>query len=236
MINAAAYTAVDRAEDEEPHWPRGSTDAPPPPWPQPAPRSAYRWCMSRPITSSTAPATRPGGRRMRPRRSTLMGAPSSRAKRRARGRRHACHPAHLVGVFGPWQQFRAHHAAPVRKPRRRCRGRRSGRRPDARADIATACRPDRAPLKADPAKSGTYHFRGPRCIVVRLRTGDLRAAGRAVTVTGIPTAIIPPRRRARCNSRLDCTATAAAFGIARPDWRAGLRADILAELREVSST
>ena len=56
------------------------------------------------------------------------------------------------------------------------------------------------------------------------------AAGMAVPVTDIATADYPTPARRPANSRLDCTSLTAAYGIARPDWRAGLAA-VLAELR-----
>lgn len=107
--------------------------------------------------------------------------------------------------------------------------------PTPATDIATACRQIVQALKADPAKSGTYHLAGsPDVSWCAFARAIFAMTGRAVTVTGIPSEDYPtPAPRPR-NSRLDCTATAAAFGIARPDWRAGLRA-ALAELREVSS-
>ena len=48
-------------------------------------------------------------------------------------------------------------------------------------------------------------------------------------MTDIPTADYPTPATRPLNSRMDCSATEAAFGVARPDWRAGLRA-VLAEL------
>ena len=48
-------------------------------------------------------------------------------------------------------------------------------------------------------------------------------------ITDIPTTAYPTPARRPLNSRLDCTAFTAAFGIPRPDWQAGLDA-ILQEL------
>ena len=58
-------------------------------------------------------------------------------------------------------------------------------------------------------------------------------AGIACAVADIPSSDYPTPARRPLNSRLDCSTTAAAFGIPRPDWRAGLE-DILKELRETS--
>jgi dTDP-4-dehydrorhamnose reductase len=55
-------------------------------------------------------------------------------------------------------------------------------------------------------------------------------AGLSVAVDDIPTTDYPTPAARPLNSRLDCTATEAAFGLPRPDWRAALR-DTLADLR-----
>ena len=55
-------------------------------------------------------------------------------------------------------------------------------------------------------------------------------AGLPCRIVEIPTADYPTPARRPLNSRLDCSGLAATFGIARPDWRAGLAA-VLKELR-----
>ena len=54
-------------------------------------------------------------------------------------------------------------------------------------------------------------------------------AGLACQITDIPSSAYPTPARRPLNSRLDCTGFTAAFGLPRPDWRAGLD-DILQEL------
>ncbi|RMD89056.1 MAG: NAD(P)-dependent oxidoreductase, partial [Alphaproteobacteria bacterium] len=49
-------------------------------------------------------------------------------------------------------------------------------------------------------------------------------AGLDCEVVGIPTSAWPTPARRPLNSRLDCSATARAFGLTRPDWRAMLPA------------
>jgi dTDP-4-dehydrorhamnose reductase len=49
-----------------------------------------------------------------------------------------------------------------------------------------------------------------------------RQAGRAVEIEEIPAAAYPAAARRPLNSRLDCSLLAARYGIARPDWRVGL--------------
>jgi dTDP-4-dehydrorhamnose reductase len=102
--------------------------------------------------------------------------------------------------------------------------------PTPAAAIAEACLTISAALAADPGKSGTYHFAGaPEVSWADFAREIFRQAGRAVTVEDIPSSAWPTPARRPANSRLDCAATEAAFGIARPDWRAGL-ADVLKEL------
>jgi dTDP-4-dehydrorhamnose reductase len=96
--------------------------------------------------------------------------------------------------------------------------------PTAAAPIAAACLTVAARLVADPALSGTYHFAGaPDVSWAGFARETFAAAGRAVTVTDIPTADYPTPAARPLNSRLDCSATEAAFGLARPDWRQDLR-------------
>ena len=106
--------------------------------------------------------------------------------------------------------------------------------PTCAADIAAACLAIADQLISDPEKSGVYHFSGaPDVSWKDFATAIFAAAGRTVAVTSIPTSDYPTLAQRPLNSRLDCSATEATFGIARPDWRAGLH-DILTELKEVS--
>lgn len=93
--------------------------------------------------------------------------------------------------------------------------------------IAAACLRIADALRADRALSGTYHYAGaPEVSWADFARAIFAEAGRAVAVTDIPTAEYPTPARRPLNSRLDCTATEAAFGLPRPDWRAGLRATL----------
>jgi dTDP-4-dehydrorhamnose reductase len=88
---------------------------------------------------------------------------------------------------------------------------------DALLRIATAL--------AEGAPGGTYHFAGqPPVSWAGFARETLRRAGRAVTVTGIPTAEYPTPARRPLNSRLDCSALERDFAIAPPDWCDGLDA------------
>lgn len=101
--------------------------------------------------------------------------------------------------------------------------------PTPAADIAAACLTIAQALRDDPGKAGIYHFSGAPDVSWRDFAVEIFAqAGRRVTVTGIPTSAYPTPAQRPANSRMDCTATESTFGIAQPDWRAGL-ASVLAE-------
>jgi len=89
--------------------------------------------------------------------------------------------------------------------------------------IAAACLTIAERLRDAPDCSGTYHFTGaPDVSWKSFAEAIFEAAGRDVTVTGIPTADYPTPATRPLNSRLDCGSTQEVFGIARPDWRAAL--------------
>lgn len=89
--------------------------------------------------------------------------------------------------------------------------------------IAGACLAIGRQLANDPGKSGTYHFSGePDVSWADFAREIFTQAGRVVTVTDIATANYPTPARRPANSRLDCAKTQSTFGIARPDWRAAL--------------
>lgn len=77
---------------------------------------------------------------------------------------------------------------------------------------------------------GTYHFAGaPPTSWHGFAQEIMRQAGRAVPVDPITTADFPTPTRRPANSVLNCDKIQAVFGIAQPDWRAEL-APVLAEL------
>jgi len=102
--------------------------------------------------------------------------------------------------------------------------------PTPARDIAAACLQIVEQLITDPSKSGTYHYSGaPDVSWANFAQAIFEQAGRAVTVTPIPTTGYPTPAKRPLNSRMDCGATERAFGIPRPDWRDGLNM-ILQEL------
>ncbi len=105
--------------------------------------------------------------------------------------------------------------------------------PTPAAAIADACLTIAGRLREAPRLSGVYHFSGsPDTSWAEFAREIFRQAGMATTVTDIPASAYPTPARRPANSRLDCTGLQAAFGIARPDWRAGLAA-VLAEIEGI---
>jgi dTDP-4-dehydrorhamnose reductase len=102
--------------------------------------------------------------------------------------------------------------------------------PTPARDIASACLSMIAGMQADPAKGGIYHFAGaPDTTWAEFARAIMAQAGLSCRVTDITTADYPTPARRPANSRLNCAGLARDFGISRPDWQAGL-ADVLKEL------
>lgn len=102
--------------------------------------------------------------------------------------------------------------------------------PTPAAAIARACLSIAEQLAADPAKSGTYHFSGaPDTSWAGFAREIFAQGGIDCEVAEIPTIDYPTPAERPLNSRLDCSRTETVFGISRPDWRAGL-AEVLDEL------
>ncbi|PTX00112.1 dTDP-4-dehydrorhamnose reductase [Pararhodobacter aggregans] len=223
VINAAAYTAVDRAESDEAHALRVNAGAP---------AAMARECaaLGLPfVTISTdyvfdgagtdpfAPDA-PTGPLGAYGRSKLAGEEAVRAAGGAQA------------ILRTSWVFSAHGANFVKTMLRLSETRDSltvvadqiGGPTPARA-IAGACLTIAAHLGRDPGASGTYHFAGtPDVSWADFAREIFARAGRATTVTPIPTADYPTPARRPANSRLDCRTTEAVFGIARPDWRQAL--------------
>ncbi|SOC08303.1 dTDP-4-dehydrorhamnose reductase [Rhodobacter sp. JA431] len=70
---------------------------------------------------------------------------------------------------------------------------------------------------------GTYHFGGTPWVSWADFAREIFAqAGRKMVVNGIPTTDYPTPAARPLNSRMDCTAIQSDFGISAPDWKAGL--------------
>jgi dTDP-4-dehydrorhamnose reductase len=93
--------------------------------------------------------------------------------------------------------------------------------PTPAAAIAGACVKIAKTLVVEPDKGGLYHFSGtPDTSWAGFAREIFAAAGRDVTIEDIPTSAYPTPARRPLNSRLDCSSLTSHFGITRPDWRA----------------
>ncbi|MGB8814393.1 MAG: dTDP-4-dehydrorhamnose reductase [Paracoccaceae bacterium] len=101
--------------------------------------------------------------------------------------------------------------------------------PTPAADIARALAAIGAQMVAGH-RGGTYHFSGaPDVSWADFAREIFRQSGLGCQVRDIPASDYPTPARRPENSRLDCSALARDFGIDRPDWRLGLH-DILTQL------
>jgi dTDP-4-dehydrorhamnose reductase len=106
--------------------------------------------------------------------------------------------------------------------------------PTPACDIAEACLSIVDQLREVPAKTGLHHFSGtPDVSWADFARAIFDTAGRTVAVTDIPSSAYPTPAVRPANSRMDCTSLETVFGISRPDWRRALAA-IIKELEEVA--
>ncbi|WP_375697509.1 dTDP-4-dehydrorhamnose reductase [Pseudophaeobacter sp. TrK17] len=90
--------------------------------------------------------------------------------------------------------------------------------------IAAACLAIAEQLQEAPEKTGTYHFSGaPDASWCAFARAIFRQAGRPTRVQAISTSAYPTPAARPLNSRLECNTTTSVFGLARPDWHAGLK-------------
>lgn len=102
--------------------------------------------------------------------------------------------------------------------------------PTPAADIAATLLEMAQQMQAG-ASGGTYHYGGqPAVSWADFARAIFAQAGRNVTVTDIPSCDYPTPAQRPLNSRLDCAKLTAEFGIKPPEWEAGL-ALVLKELK-----
>lgn len=95
--------------------------------------------------------------------------------------------------------------------------------PTPAADIAAACLTLARNLGTGTRPSGVYHFSGgPDVTWADFARTIFDKAGVTCDVTDITTDQFPTPARRPANSRLDCSALTRDHGIPRPDWQAGL--------------
>ena len=96
--------------------------------------------------------------------------------------------------------------------------------------IAAACLSIAQQLCDDPDKTGTYHFSGAPDVSWCTFAREIFAqAGRSTHVSPIATRDYPTPAARPLNSQLDCQTTEQVFGISRPNWRANF-AEIITDL------
>lgn len=102
--------------------------------------------------------------------------------------------------------------------------------PTSARAIAQACYGMADALAHDGSKSGIYHFSGAPDVSWYDFAREIFTQARCdVQITGIGTRDYPTPAVRPLNSRLDCSQTNSVFGIMRPDWRRDLH-DVLQEL------
>lgn len=104
--------------------------------------------------------------------------------------------------------------------------------PTAAADIASTCISIAKQLVAREAASGNYHYSGaPDVSWADFAREIFWQSGKCISVNDIPSIDYPTPAKRPYNSRMDCTSLEKEFGIARPDWRQSL-ASVLDDLKE----
>lgn len=97
--------------------------------------------------------------------------------------------------------------------------------PTSAADIAAACHTIATQLVSGQGAAGTYHLSGgPDVSWADFAREIFTQAGKSVEVVDIPSSEFPTPAKRPSNSRMDNTTLTETFGIARPDWRVSLSA------------
>ena len=228
VINAAAYTAVDKAESERDLAFAINRDGP-------ADLASACDAAAIPLLHISTDYVFDGASAAPYRETDPVVAHGrlwrEQARRRgggARAARASCHPPHRLGVQRARREFRQDHPAPQRASGRSCawsttnsaarpRRRRSPKRcwPSPRSCAGAARRGGHIITAGAPA---TSWCRFARAIVETAA----RHRGRIIPVVPIATSEYPTAAKRPANSALDCTKIAATFGLAQPDWARGL--------------
>jgi dTDP-4-dehydrorhamnose reductase len=224
VINAAAYTAVDRAEEEEALATAINGSAP-------AEMAVACTALNIPLvhisTDYVFPGT--GNAPWSPDDATAPANAYGRSKLAGEDGIRASGATHAI-LRTSWV-FSAHGANFVKTMLRLSEtrdeisvvGDQFGGPTPARA-IAAACLSIAQQLQDAPGKTGTYHFSGaPDASWCGFARAIFSLAGRPTRVQAISTSAYPRPAARPLNSRLDCNTTTSVFGLARPDWHAGLK-------------
>lgn len=223
VINAAAYTAVDRAEEEEAQASVINGDAP---------GAMARECAARAIPFvhiSTDYVFAGDG-------DTPWSPDDATGPLGAYGRSKLAGERAIADVGGQWAVLRTSwvfsaHGNNFLKTMLRLSETRDALNivedqiggPTPADAIAAACLTMARAMVDDRGKGGMHHFSGSPDTSWKGFAEEIFArVGRKVAVTGIPTQAYPTPAQRPLNSRMDCSALKAQFGIDRPDWRAGI--------------
>lgn len=105
--------------------------------------------------------------------------------------------------------------------------------PTPAADIASACLTMATAFHNGQGQTGTYHFSGEQdASWAGFAREIFRQSKRTMSIMGIPSTEYPTPAARPMNSRLNCESLYQEFGITRPDWRTGLT-HVLRELGEL---
>ena len=225
VINAAAYTAVDRAEEEEAQATVINGRAP---------GAMARECATLGIpfihisTDYVFPGTGTGARPWGP--ADPVGPISAYGRSKLLGERAVAEAGGHWAVLRTSWVFSAHGSNFLKTMLRLSETRDALNivedqigGPTPADAIAAACLTMARAMGRDAAKGGIHHFSGAPDTSWKGFAEEIFArAGRRVAVTGIATSAYPTPAQRPLNSRMDCTALKRDFGIERPDWRAGL--------------
>ncbi|AYF03996.1 dTDP-4-dehydrorhamnose reductase (plasmid) [Paracoccus yeei] len=103
--------------------------------------------------------------------------------------------------------------------------------PTPAADIARDCVTMLGAMQADRARGGVYHMAGaPDTTWADFARAIMEQGRLSCRIEDIASSDYPTPARRPGNSRLDCSAIERDFGILRPDWRVGL-AQVITELQ-----
>lgn len=102
--------------------------------------------------------------------------------------------------------------------------------PTEAGDIARACLAVARGLSGATGQGGIYHFSGrPDVSWADFAREIFAQADLKISVEGIPASAYPTKAKRPGNSRMDCSSLQATFGVTRPDWRESL-GRVLADL------
>jgi dTDP-4-dehydrorhamnose reductase len=108
--------------------------------------------------------------------------------------------------------------------------------PTPAESLAAACLTIVARLIDAPELAGTYHYSGgPDVSRSDWAREILRVIDASTEVVGVNTSAVASRARRPLNSRLDCTRTEQVFSLQRPDWRATLADDVADVTRQLGT-